>query len=226
MRRLVIKAHPGTPAPVRIALMPGAYQHPEEFEREGFAAAVQARGLSIDLEFIAIDLKHVLDRSVLDALRREVIAPARQAGCREIWLGGTSLGAYLALVYAEQWLEDLDGLCLFAPYLGNRAVTGEVAKAGGVRVWRPAAIEPDDEERRVWILIQRLSSVRLRVHLGLGRQDRFGHGHELLADALPADATDIVDGGHDWPTWRRLWGLFLDRFASSAGAPAATPDVC
>ena len=222
MRRIVVAARPGTVAPIRVALMPGAYQHPEDFERAGFATAVRARGLPIDLEFVAPDLTHVLDRSVLDALRRELIVPARQAGCREIWLGGTSLGGYIALAYAEQQRGDLDGLCLFAPYLGNRIVTGEVARAGGVRTWQPATIAQDDEERRIWAFIQQLPSARLRVHLGLGRQDRFGHGHRLFADALPADASDLVDGGHDWPTWRSLWELFLDRFPGRRSeSPAA-----
>ena len=226
MRRIVIEAHPGSVAPMRIALLPGAYQEPEDFRREGFAAAVHARGLSIDLEFIAPDLVHLLDRSVLDALRREFVVPARQSGCREIWLGGTSLGAFIALAYAEQRPDDLDGLCLFAPYLGNRMVTGELARAGGVRAWLPATIASDDEERRIWALIQRLPSERFRVHLGLSRQDRFRHGHILLAKALPAGASDVVDGGHDWPTWRRLWDLFLDRFAGPlAGPPPVTPGV-
>ena len=218
MRRIVIAAQPGAVAPIRIGLMPGAYQQPEDFQREGFSQAVQARGLAIDLEFIATDFAHLLDRSVLDALQLEFIAPARQSGCREIWLGGASLGGYLALVYAAQRPGDLDGLCLIAPYLGNRIVTGEIAKAGGVSAWQPATIAEDDEERRIWALIRRLPTVPLRVHLGLARQDRFGHGHRLFADALPEDASDVVDGGHDWPTWCRLWGLFLDRFTSPRGA--------
>jgi pimeloyl-ACP methyl ester carboxylesterase len=200
--------------------LPGAYQEPEDFGREGFAAAVKARGLSIDLEFIAADLEHLLDRSVIDALRREFVVPARLSGCKEVWLGGTSLGAYIALAYAEQRPSDLDGLCLFAPYLGNRMVTGEITRAGGLRAWQPPAMAADDEERRIWALLRRLPSERLRVHLGLSRQDRFRHGHILLATALPAGASDIVDGGHDWPTWRRLWNLFLDRFASRPAGPA------
>ena len=226
MRRIVIEAHPGRPAPIRIALLPGAYQHPEDFERAGFAAAVRSRGLAIDLEFIAIDFAHMLDRSGLDALRREYVAPARQSGCREIWLGGASLGAYFALVYADQQPGDLDGLCLLAPYLGNRVVTGEIAQAGGVHAWQPSSIAADDEERRIWALIRRLPSEQLRVHLGQGRQDRFGHGHGMLADALPEGASDLVDGGHDWATWLRLWELFLDRFAKPVAAPAPRPGVC
>ena len=49
------------------------------------------------------------------------------------------------------------------------------------------------------------------IHLGLGRQDRFADRHALLAAVLPAGDVDWVSGGHDWPTWRRLWDNFLDQ---------------
>lgn len=215
MRKIVVEAVRGVVAPMRIALLPGAYQQPEDFRREGFADAVQTRGLPIDLEFVAPELAHLLDRRVLGSLRRDVVAPARAAGCASVWLGGVSLGGFIALAYAERWPDALDGLCLLAPYLGNRMVTGEVARAGGVRMWRPGVLAADDEERRIWALIQRLPESHFPVYLGLGRQDRFGHGHALFADGLPETAVDVVDGGHDWPTWRKLWDRFLDRVAAS-----------
>jgi hypothetical protein len=216
VRRVVIAAHPGQVAARRVLLMPGAFQEPEDFVTAGFAAAVQARGLAVDLEFIAPELTHLLDRDVLGALCSEVILPARAAGCRQLWLGGASLGGFIALAYAEQHLQTLDGLCLLAPYLGNRIVTGEVAGAGGVRHWRPGELA-DDEERRVWALIQRLARTPLQLFVGLGRSDRFGHGHALLAEALPAGAVEFAAGGHDWPTWRLLWERFLERLGAAAG---------
>ena len=80
-------------------------------------------------------------------------------------------------------------------------------------------IADDDEERRIWALIQGQHARQLAVHIGIGRHDRFGHGHALFGDALPASAVDVVDGGHEWPAWRRLWDLFPDRFAASAARP-------
>ena len=223
MRHLSFPARRGHTAATRVLLLPGAYQQPEDFAAAGFAAAVRARGLDVDLEFIAPELAHLLDRRILADLHHEVIAPARAAGCRELWLGGTSLGGYIALLYAEQRLESLDGLCLLAPYLGNRMVTGELAQSGGVQQWRPGPLAADDEERRIWALIQRLGRLPLPLFVGLGRSDRFGHGHALLVDALPAAAVEFADGGHDWPTWRVLWDRFLDR--RSAQFHAAPPDA-
>ena len=217
MRRIVVAAAVDTIAPRRVVLLPGAYQEPEDFLQAGFADAVRARGLALDLEFIAPQLAHLLDRSMLDALESEVIAPARAAGCRELWLGGVSLGGFFALTYAEQRVATLDGLCLLAPYLGNRTITGELAAAGGLRRWQPGRIAADDEERRIWAFIQRLAASGVNVYLGLGNRDRFGNGHGLFADVLPLNSVEIVEGGHDWPAWRQLWDRFLDRLSSPSG---------
>ena len=56
------------------------------------------------------------------------------------------------------------------------------------------------------------------LHVGLGREDRFGARHRVLAAALPAERVDFVPGGHEWPVWRRLWERFLDaRFQRQPG---------
>lgn len=211
MRTVCVSSTPGVVAPLRVILMPGAYQEPEDFEREGFLDAVRDRNLPLDLQFVAPELQHLTDRTVLDTLRHAVIERARDAGCRSIWLGGVSLGGFIALAYAERWLTDLDGLCLLAPYVGNRMITGEVARAGGVRLWNPDSIADDDEDRRIWRLVRELGVQHRPVYLGIGRHDRFGHGHELFAEVLPDSWVDRVDGAHEWPVWRELWGRFLDR---------------
>jgi pimeloyl-ACP methyl ester carboxylesterase len=214
---VTVAARAGQVAARRVVLLPGAYQEPEDFVTAGFATAVQARGLDIDLDFVAPQMQHLLDRRILVQLEQELIAPARGTGCRELWLGGVSLGGFIALAYAEQRAATLDGLCLMAPYLGNRMVTGEIARAGGVDAWQPATPIEDDEERRIWVFIQQLGDLPIATFAGYGRSDRFAHGQALLAAALPPDAMQCVDGGHDWPTWLSLWERFLDRLAASGG---------
>ena len=59
-----------------------------------------------------------------------------------VWI----LGGFIALAYAERWPADLNGLCLLAPYLGNRMMTAEIARAGGIRSWNPGTIADDDED--------------------------------------------------------------------------------
>jgi len=84
MRQIHVPAAPNVTAPLRIALIAGAYQEPEEFQTAGFDTAVSTRRLAIDLVFIAPELQHLLDRSVLDSLRTEVVAEARNAGCETV----------------------------------------------------------------------------------------------------------------------------------------------
>jgi hypothetical protein len=138
MRAILEPAETGAVAATRILLLPAAYSAPEDFLREGFVRAVRDRLLPVDLVFVELKLQHLTDRTILRRLRHEVVLPARALGCRSIWLGGISLGGYVAIAYAERYTQEIDGLCLFAPYLGNHIVTGEIERANGVREWTPS----------------------------------------------------------------------------------------
>jgi enterochelin esterase-like enzyme len=217
IRTLLEPARPGRLAPQRMLLLPPAYTGPEDFVRAGFVDAVRERGLALDLVLIELRLGSVTDRSIVPLVRTELILPAREGGCRALWLGGISLGGYVALLCAERFAGDLDGLCLFAPYLGSHLVTSEIARAGGVGGWQPGEVGHDDEERRVWCFIKTRRERALPMHLGLGADDRFGARHRLMAAALEPSSVDVVSGGHEWPVWRTLWERFLDaRFAHPA----------
>jgi pimeloyl-ACP methyl ester carboxylesterase len=217
MSRVIFEAaRTGRSARTRLVMLPAAYASPQDFVSAGFASAVRARRLDLDLAFAAPAQEHVTDRIGLARLRSELILPARAQGCA-VWLGGISLGGFHALCCAERHATELGGLCLFAPYLGTHLVTGEIERAGGVAGWDPHGVAEDDDERRVWRFIKALRSGPLPVHLGLGRDDRFSGRHRLMAAALEPASVDIVPGGHDWATWRSLWERFLDaRFADHA----------
>jgi len=198
-------AAPGRSAPLRIVMLTPAYSGPEDFVAAGFASAVRTRGLPIDLVFARIEARHLTDESLTDKVW-ELVGPPTAA--TRVWLGGISLGGYLALCAARSNPQALAGLCLLAPYLGSFIVTSEVARAGLER-WQPAPLAADDDERRLWGFIQSRPA-GLPIHLGLGRDDRFAARHRVLADALPPEEVDTVAGGHDWLTWHRLWENFLD----------------
>jgi pimeloyl-ACP methyl ester carboxylesterase len=208
-RDLLVPARSGQVAARRMLLLPPAYSRPEDFVRQGFTGAVHSRGLDIDLLLVELRFRSVSDRSVLTRLE-ELIAAAAGAGCTQVSLVGISLGAYIALACAEREAQALEGLCLFAPYLGSHIVTQEIECAGGVAAWEPGQLAEDDEERRIWRFIKTHAYGAPPIHLGLGREDRFGARHRLLAAALPAERVDLVPGGHEWPVWRTLWERFLD----------------
>jgi pimeloyl-ACP methyl ester carboxylesterase len=216
---IVEAASAGRVAPTRVAMLSAAFTGPSDFVRNGFVRAVRERSLEVDLVFAGFSLEHVIDGSVFTRLREEIIVPAHALG-RRLWLGGISLGGYLALGCAERHPRELAGLCLLAPYLGSHLVTGEIERARGVEGWRPVASDNEDEDRRIWQFIRTFRTGPLTVHLGLGREDRFGRRQQLLAAALTPSSVDLVPGGHDWPTWRRLWGRFLEARLVPAGREA------
>jgi enterochelin esterase-like enzyme len=209
MQVISVPARAGAIAPLRVVMLPAAYSGPDDFVRAGFVGAVRERSLEIDLVFAAVELAEVTGRTVVPRIRQQLIQPALADGCA-VWLGGISLGGYLALCCAERHPGELAGLCVFAPYLGSHIVTGEIARAGGVDAWEPRELSDDDDERRLWRFVKTLRTGTLPVHLGLGSDDRFAPRHRLMAAALSAQHVDAVSGGHDWPTWQRLWERFLD----------------
>lgn len=209
MRSLIDSAMHPLVADTRIVWLPGAYQSAQDFRTAGFTGAVARRGLRLDLVYVDLDLQHLCDRAVLQRLRTEVVLPAREAGIT-CWLGGISLGGMLALDYAASYPADLFGLCLLAPYLGNRMLTAEIRDAPGLAAWDPGELAETDEERRIWRDIKTRRSNSGPIHLGFGRSDRFAEAHRLLAASLPEGCVDVIEGGHDWPTWTALWENFLD----------------
>ena len=189
--------------------LPGAYHAAQDFVTAGFAEAVRTRHAVLDLIFVDLELAHVGDRSALLRLRSDIVLPARAAGV-SLWVGGISLGGLFALDYAASFPDELDGLCLLAPYLGNRILTGEIAQAPGLAAWQPGELAETDEERRIWRYIKSRRADSRPLYLGFGQEDRFSAAHELLAATLPADSVDVIAGGHEWSTWSRLWENFLD----------------
>jgi pimeloyl-ACP methyl ester carboxylesterase len=220
MKFELISAVPGTVASLRIVLIPAANQQPENLKAAGFLAAVRDRRLDIDIMLVAPQLAHLTDRSALTHLHTEVVLPARSSGCTAIWFAGISMGGFLALLYAADHPAELDGICLLAPYLGNRMITTEISRFQSLASWSAGAAEIQDEmaeERRVWRYIaDHARHPPLLRYLGFGRHDRFAPALRLLAGQLPPGAVDEIDGAHELRVWRQLWDRFLDRFAGAA----------
>ena len=209
MHSVLHPAHPSRQAETLIILLPGALHGPQDFLREGFAEAVQVRGLGIDLQLAELEFEHVASEQALPELRDDLLTPAIAAGYTNIWLTGISIGGYIAMRFADRYPGLVHGLFLMAPYPGNRITTNEITQAGGLAAWRPETLAEDDAERGNWRWLQQQSTVE--VHLGYGREDRFAAAHGMMAAALPEDRVEQVAGGHDWPAWRMLWERFLDR---------------
>jgi pimeloyl-ACP methyl ester carboxylesterase len=188
--------------------LPGAYHSAQDFVNVGFARAAAQRRVAVDLQFVDLEMQHLDDRDAFQRLRSEIVLPARDSGAA-VWLAGISLGGLVALDYASCHPGELDGLCLLAPYLGNRMLINEIAATPRLAAWDPGELAESDAERRIWRHIKTRVDSR-PVFLGYGREDRFSAAHDLFAAALPPAWVEVIAGGHEWPTWLRLWENFLD----------------
>src|ERR1700689_2573594 len=124
-------------ARTRMVWLPGAFHAPEDFVQAGFDSAVARRGLDIDLQFAELALDHLGDRSAIERLARDIVRPAREAGCGSVWLGGISPRGSLVLYFAGNDARPWDGLCLLAPYPGNRLLIGEIVRTGPLAECQP-----------------------------------------------------------------------------------------
>jgi pimeloyl-ACP methyl ester carboxylesterase len=218
MRTLVQPA----PCPSRpdtlLVVLPGAYSSPEEFVREGFVRAVHERQLALDVWLVDAHLGYYRNRSILERLRADVLAPARARGYRKVWLLGVSVGAFGAIGLAQSPGAAVAGIVALGPYLGEPRATGAVAAAGGLRSWQAPAVEStdDDPDFAVWRWLQGYAldpDQRPPLYLGYGLTDRFAANHALLAAVLPPEQVLTDPGGHDWPAWTPLWRRALARIA-------------
>lgn len=213
----LIEAPASCPADTLIVLLPGAYDTAEDFQRHGFAQAVQRHGVAADLVMADAHIGYYNDDLIVERLQRDIVEPARRKGYRRIWLAGISLGGYGSLLYAKRHGTEISGMFLMAPFLGNRSLIAEVQRAGGLAAWQPGQVSPADYDRRLWAWLKGYAPApgageeRPPLVIGYGLSDRFAGSNALLAASLPDGHAFTTEGGHDWAPWRRLWDDFLGR---------------
>jgi pimeloyl-ACP methyl ester carboxylesterase len=206
MMRVIADTPPTGERPL-LVMLPGADMSAEDFRGNGFFEAVRRAGLAVDVIAVETGMECYLD-GVTVAELHAILPPG------PLWLVGISLGGMGALLYARAHPERVMGVTVLAPFIGTRGLIAEVERAGGLRHWRGAPDEPPTDERRLlaWLGAGVLPDIRLAY----GTEDRFVAAHRLLADILPADRVLTAAGGHDWPTWRRLWQDILSTTAFGA----------
>lgn len=204
-----------------LVMLPGAYSTPEEFVREGFVRAVQDNRVAADVMLVDAHLGYYNDRTILERLDADVVAPARSQGYRHIWLVGISVGGFGSLLYAQTHPGALAGVVTIAPYLGERVLGSDIANAGGLGAWKGPLSEPSGgnprtpNETQLWQWLRgyvgftQTAGARPPLYLGYATDDRFAFSHRLLAAALPPERVFTTEGGHDWPEWTRLWRRML-----------------
>ena len=204
-----------------VVMLPGAASRPEEFESVGLVDAMRARGIAADVLLVDAHLGYYRNRSVIERLSADVVAPALAQGYRHVWLAGISLGGFGAMIYTAERPQGIAGIVAIAPYLGERETLEAIRAQGGLRSWRspPDPLDPEDIGTPLWRWLQPYAlapaqapttAARPPLYLGYGLGDRLRPGHDLLAAALPADHVFTAPGDHDYPAWRAVWAQALD----------------
>ncbi|OGU09837.1 MAG: hypothetical protein A2075_11160 [Geobacteraceae bacterium GWC2_58_44] len=207
-----------------VVFLPGRGSGARSFGDEGLVQGLLQKRRDLDVIGVEAHLGYYQDRTLPLRLREDIVGPAKKRGYDNIWLVGISMGGLGAMMYDTTYPEDVTGICVLAPYLGEGSLLEEIAGAGGLAKWQPGAVLGHDTDREIW---QKLASyaagnkIAGRVFLGFGSEDRFAATNRLFGTLLPAGQVVTAQGGHDWQTWRILWDKLLENAAFLETGPHA-----
>jgi pimeloyl-ACP methyl ester carboxylesterase len=176
----------------------------------GIARAIQESWPEADVLLTSATFAYYRDGKLVPRLREEIVQPSLRKGYARIWLAGASLGGMGALLYEREHPGELEGIALFAPFLGNGSLLDEIRTAGGPRKWDPgplpAEMNADNFQRQVWKMIKGWADrpeLARRVWLACGTSDHLIDDVRLLAPEVPEGHYLELSGGHTWGLWVR-----------------------
>lgn len=208
-----------------VVVLPGRYDSLQDLQSNGIAPAIQQAWPIADVLLVGATPPYYADGGLARRLREQIIGPARQRGYREIWLSGASQGGLGSLLYERARPGDVDGLVLFAPYMGGTNLIRRIAEAGGPARWqppmpKPAAATLGDYLIENWRVVHDWSRDKARarhVWLACGSDDDILPAARLIATQLPAGHFIQLPGGHDWTVWdQAATQIFAQIAAASA----------
>jgi pimeloyl-ACP methyl ester carboxylesterase len=214
MRVVADLAKCARPATALLVMLPGAYTAPEQFQDEGFVAAVRREGIAADILLADAHVGYFENHSIAQRLAEDVLQPARAYGYAQIWLVGISNGGAAAILTADRLPRAAEGIVLLAPYLGSRRIAQQIGSSGGLRQWEPPTpFDRGDGDQVMWRWLKQqvAPSATPELYLGYGTSDLYVLNHRALATAMPPSHVVVTGGGHDWATWRGLWERILPR---------------
>jgi hypothetical protein len=203
------------PAQRLVVVLPGRADNLDALRSSGMPEAIQTAWPDADVLLAEVTLGYYMQGRAAERLHTEVIAPARTRGYREVWLAGASMGGMGVLMYDQRYPDEMDGLVLLAPYLGDEKQLREISDAGGLAQWDAGpqqAMAPDNWQHELWRHIQRWSrdpDDARRVWLAYGDRDRLRESMPMLVQALPQDQVLVRKGGHTWKVWSPAMGEVL-----------------
>ncbi len=212
-----------------LVFLPGRGDTIKTFQQEGIIEAVRERGWPADIIAVDAHLGYYLKGLFFRRMKEDVIDPAKAAGYEEIWMIGDSLGGFGSMCYAREYPNDVAGAVMLGPFPGEATLIKKIKEAGGPQNLKPNDIISNTEEGQVKLNLMWLRDHAREekigtdqdsrnghrgvpsIYLGYGKDDRFTYGLDVLASLLPQDHVIVIEGDHDWKTWKKLWAMFLDK---------------
>lgn len=208
------------PAHRLVVMLPGRGDSLQGLADTGIAGIIQQSWPDADVLLTGLTMPFYQQGRAVQRLHDEVIAPAQRKGYRQVWLAGISLGGMGALLYDSQYPDQMDGLLLLSPYLGEDAIHQQIRQAGGLAAWQAGAARtpgPDTFQHELWRALQGWSRRPQRTRstwIAYGADEPFRQPIELMTLLLPADHVIMLPGMHNWKLWKPAMRALLERSKS------------
>lgn len=191
-----------------VIVLPGRGDTLEDLEQSGIASVIQQRMPDTDVLLVELTLPYYIEGRAPQRLHEQIVRAAKKGGYREIYLAGASMGGMGVLAYEREYPNQMSGLILMAPNMGDSDLIEEIKAAGGVARWNagpiPEQITSDNVTREQWRQVQSWINNRERsrqVWLICGKSDRFHAAAPFIAQILPPGHYVEPAGGHAWAVW-------------------------
>lgn len=199
---------PQQPAQRVVVMLPGRGDNLDSLKRQGVAGIIQQQWPDADVVLTGLTMPYYRAGIAVSRLHDQVVAPLQHQGHRQVWLAGISLGGMGALLYDLAYPNQVHGMLLMSPYLGDREIHKEIRDAGGLASWSPGPVQPmgpDTFQRELWRYLKHWPDEPARtrtVWLAYGVDERFRASIELAAPELPSGHVIMLPGHHDWTLWK------------------------
>ena len=207
--------HPSEKKPdTLIILLHGKGGKASDFEKAGFIQAARDKGLLVDMIAVNGHLGYYFKRNLIERLRNDIIEPALTKGYKHIWLVGVSVGGLGTMLYSMNYPEEIDGILLMAPFMGNSGSIEMIVKSGGLSKWDPDTARIKKWQKDLWNYIKEVtakSDAKPLIYLAYGTDDGYVPTSKVLEEVIPAERIFNSKGGHNWRAWTPLWKDFIDK---------------
>ena len=208
------------PAHRLVVMLPGRGDSLQGLTDKGIAGVIQQTWPDADVLLTGLTMPFYQQGRAVQRLHDEVIEPARRKPYQQVWLAGISLGGMGALLYDSAYPDQIDGLLLLSPYLGQDAIHQQIRQAGGLATWQagpPQPLGPDTFEHELWRSLQGWSKRPQRTGstwIAHGADEPFRQSIELMTPLLPNDHVIMLPGKHNWTLWKPAMRAVLERTKS------------